>query len=524
MKNIVKLAGLSILILSSILLSCKKEEVPVITTTIITNITATSATSGGNITDEGTSTVIARGVCWSINPTPTIADNKTSDDAGAGSFSSNIDSLVGGTSYFIRAYATNNAGTGYGMALSFKTTGDPPGAPMAIIGIATNLQTNGATLNGTINANYLSTIITFEYGTTTSYGGSTTATQNPATGNTNTNVNVNIIGLTEGTTYHYRIKAVNSLGTTYSSDMTFTTLGQAPIVITLAPTNITTVSAQLNGTVNANSLPTIVTFEYGLTGSYGNTINATQSPLTGSTDIDVSVNISSLSVETAYHYRVKAVNSLGTTYGNDFIFSTPHGNVIDVEGNTYNVVEIGGQIWMAENLKTTKYRNGDTIPNVTDNTAWTALSTPAYCWMNNDEASFKNTYGALYNWYVVQTNNLCPTGWHVPTDAEWTTLSTYLGGESIAGGKLKETGTTHWNQPNLGASNSSGFTALPSGQRLPSDGSFTGIGSSCSWWSSTQYNIYKPYYRSVAANNETFFRGYGTPNEVGVSIRCIKDN
>ena len=127
---------------------------------------------------------------------------------------------------------------------------------------------------------------------------------------------------------------------------------------------------------------------------------------------------------------------------------------------------------MAENLKTTKYRDGTSIPLVTENTAWLNLTTPGYCWYNNDAAHYKSTYGALYNWYVLNAGsngwkNVCPTGWHVPTDAEWTTLTTYLGGESIAGGKLKETGTSHWLSPNTVATNETGLHTLRAASVTP---------------------------------------------------------
>jgi phosphodiesterase/alkaline phosphatase D-like protein len=308
-----------VIVVVTILTGCKKEKVPVITTTSVSNITATMATSGGNITDEGSSTVITRGVCWSTGTTPTIADNKTTDGAGAGSFSSNITGLNGATVYYVRSYATNSAGTGYGMAMSFTTLGQ---APTPTVASATNINVTSATLNGIVNANYLSTVVTFEYGLTTSYGSTLTATQSPVTGNTNTNISADITGLTAATIYHYRITAVNSLGTTNSNDITFTTLGQIPTVTTLAATNITTVAAQLNGSVNSNYLSTVVTFEYGTTTSYGSSVPATQSPVTGGTNTNVSANITGLTVGTTYHYRVKAVNSLGTTNSSDMSFTT----------------------------------------------------------------------------------------------------------------------------------------------------------------------------------------------------------
>ena len=222
----------------------------------------------------------------------------------------------------MRAYATDGSGIGYGMA-SFKTSGQPPSAPTVTTKNATSIQTSSAQLNGTVNANYYSTVVTFEYGTTTTYGSTATATQSPVSGGTNSNVSAPITGLTAGTIYHYSIKAVNSLGTTNSNDITFTTLGQVPTSATLVASNITTVSAQLNGTVNANYLSTIVTFEYGTTTSYGSiTPIAIQSPVTGSTNTNVSADITGLTAATTYHYRVQAVNSLGTTYGSDMEFTT----------------------------------------------------------------------------------------------------------------------------------------------------------------------------------------------------------
>ena len=138
--------------------------------------------------------------------------------------------------------------------------------------------------------------------------------------------------------------------------------------------------------------------------------------------------------------------------------------VTDIDGNVYQTVTIGTQVWMVENLKTTRYIDGTAIPLDTNSSTWGGLTTPGYCWYN-DSAIYGNTYGALYNWYAVNTGKLAPAGWHVPTDSEWTVLTTYLGGETVAGGKLKDTGTTYWQSPNTGATNASGFLALPGGFR-----------------------------------------------------------
>jgi uncharacterized protein (TIGR02145 family) len=194
----------------------------------------------------------------------------------------------------------------------------------------------------------------------------------------------------------------------------------------------------------------------------------------------------------------------------------------DNDNNNYTVVQVDTQTWMAENLKVTHYRNGEEIPNVTSGGDWYDLTTGALCWYNNDEASYKILYGALYNWYALtDSRNLCPTDWHSPTDAEWTTLSTYLGGQYAAGGKMKETGTTHWNAPNFGATNSSGFTALPGGFRS-STGGFTSLGNSIIFWSSTEYGSGNAWSYHLGYDNGFAIRLYDN-DQSGYSVRCVKD-
>lgn len=193
----------------------------------------------------------------------------------------------------------------------------------------------------------------------------------------------------------------------------------------------------------------------------------------------------------------------------------------DKDGNVYQTVSIGTQVWMAENLKTTKYNDGTDIPLVTDNTAWSDLTTPGYCWYENDQPTYAGIYGALYNWYVVETGKLCPSGWHVPTDAEFTILTDYLGGLSIAGGKLKDNTVTYWESPNNDATNESGFTALPGGYRNP-DGDYLSDEISGYFWSSTEYTSPYAWCRAVYYLNGECYRNSNDKNE-GLSIRCVKD-
>jgi uncharacterized protein (TIGR02145 family) len=322
--SVVAILGMSLTLINSCSNKANNDKSTVadVVTTPVSSITQTTAIGGGNIISDGGSAITARGVCWSTNNTPTIIDSKTIDGTGSGSFTSPLTGLTGNTAYYIRAYATNGEGTGYGRAILFTTQ-----------------QVAGDT-------------------------------------------------------------------------------------------------------------------------------------------------------------------------------------VTDNDGNIYHIVTIGTQVWMIENLKTTTFNDGVAIPNVTNTTAWFNLTTSAYCWYNNDATTNKTTYGALYNWYAVNSGKLCPVGWHVPTDAEWTVLSTYLGGESVAGGKLKETGTIHWLSPNFGADNSTGFTAVPGGRRVPT---FVEIGSMCYFWAATALDSGNALSRQLFSVDAYCNSGMPGIKTAGQSVRCIKD-
>jgi len=192
----------------------------------------------------------------------------------------------------------------------------------------------------------------------------------------------------------------------------------------------------------------------------------------------------------------------------------------DADGNFYNVVKIGNQFWMAENLKTTKYNNGNTIPFLPNSTQWNPDTVGAYCYYNND-INIGKEYGYLYNWYsVVNVNKICPSGWHVPTMSEVNTLRNYLGGESVAGGKLKETGTTHWLSPNIGATNETGFTAIPNGDRNYF-GSYEAFGYSAAFWSTQDLGSFGGVFVLTSETAQMITRGWGKPT--GLPVRCLKD-
>ena len=193
--------------------------------------------------------------------------------------------------------------------------------------------------------------------------------------------------------------------------------------------------------------------------------------------------------------------------------------VIDIDGNVYNTVTIGKQIWMNVNLKVTRLNDNTLIPLETDGTKWANLKTPGYCWYNNDTSKIKTNYGALYNWYTVNTGKLCPAGWHVPTDNEWSILVSYLGGDRVAGGKLKEVGRTHWKTTNLLTTNTTNFTAIPSGYR--NDLQFRYFGKIVVWWTTTEFNTEQAWYRHL--NNYLGVGNYIKNKTDGFSVRCLKD-
>ncbi len=246
--------------------------------------------------------------------------------------------------------------------------------------------------------------------------------------------------------------------------------------------------------------------------------------------------ISGLLPNTGYYLRAYATNAVGTSYGNEIYFITNNvvgsiftnpGLGVNFDGYQYPSVVLGnGQEWITENLRTSKYANGDSIPNVSDNVEWSNLTSGAWSYYNNN-SQYESSYGKLYNWYAVaDSRNVCPNGWHVPSNMEWTILTDYLGGESVAGGKLKEIGTIHWATPNF-AGNESGLTLLPSGSRNLYgyfeyiDNNF--IGSSGLFWSSTEHTDQYRAWRRHVSNAEIHISPDVNFKTTGFSLRCVKN-
>jgi len=507
-----------ICLLSVFIPSCKLLRPPDVSTSEITEIGPTSATSGGNVTKDGNSDIYVRGVCWSTGKSPDIEDSRTTDGYGMGLFTSSITGLKPNTLYHVRAYAVNNEGTSYGKEITFTTSlfSVPELTTTSVTGITQTTAVSGGN-------------ITFDGGAEITERGvcwSSTRTVPDITDSKTSNgtgtgaFTSNITGLTGNTTYYLRAYATNSQGTGYGSVLTFKTSPLLPVVSTTNPFPTSSTTGSGGGTVTSDG-GSAVTARGVCWSLNANPTIANSRTTDGSGTGVFTSNITGLSANTTYHVRAYATNSVGTAYGTDRTFITDPLTINDVDGNTYDVIRIGTQLWMDENLKTTKFNDNSSITLVTGSTAWSNLSSQAYCWYDNNIGN-KNIYGAIYNWFAVSSGKLCPTGWHVSTDNEWITLTSFLGGESPAGGKLKETGTSHWLAPNTGATNEFGFTALPGGWRRGDNGIYESITSYGLWWTSTELNPPDSYYRKIWYSDDKVYRAT-SHEKYGMSVRCVKD-
>jgi uncharacterized protein (TIGR02145 family) len=509
-----------------------------ITTTAATSITQASAVSGGNISDNGGGAVTARGVCWSTTANPVLSSSKTIDGTGSGAFTSNITGLLPGTTYHIRAYATNSAGTAYGSDISINTN------PALVASITTtaisSISITTAVSGGTITSDGASAV--------TSRGVCWAITSNPTISNSKTTDGTgtgtfvsSLTGLIAGTTYHVRAYAINGVGTAYGNDISFVTTA-------IVPPSITTFSVSSIGLTTGTSGGNITSDGGGAISVSGICWSTSTNPTTGDSKTtngtslgNFTSNMTGLTKATTYYVRAYATNSAGTTYGNQASFNT---QIDDREGNLYNTVTIGSQIWMAENLRATRFNDNTPIENITDNGAWaadSALAKPAYCWYNND-ISHKSVDGALYNWWVVVGENLCPTGWRVASDNDFKTLELYLGipmanindyfYRGTDQGSMMKT-TTGWQAYN--GTNSSGFKATPGGYRYGKTGDFNAFGQIMYWWTSTETGPgdNTAWYRRLDGDTDTNLTPLPTDNlkvyrhathKWGAKfVRCIKN-
>lgn len=516
--------------------SCKKKEVPALTTSAITSITTSSAIGGGKVLSDGSNVIITQGSCWNNTGSPTINDTKTSDGGTSNDFISNLSGLTSNTTYYVRAYATNEIGTGYGSIVMFKTN---PIISAAITSTNISSIEQSSAISGGI-------ITSDGEGTISARGICWGIVSNPTISNSKTSDGSGLgsfvsylTNLQAGTIYYVRAYASNEAGTIYGNELSFKTSLAVPKLATTTISLINAFSANSGGNISMDGGSDITARGVCWSTSANPTIQDQKT--NNGTGIGIfSSTLTNLEKYTKYYIRAYATNSIGTGYGNEqTILTLQNDQIADIDGNIYNTISIGSQVWMKENLKTTRYSNGTTISFVSSNSNWEALTVndKAYCFYN-DDAPNGLIWGALYTWSAAvngftgsalnpsNIQGVCPTGWHLPSDAEWTQLRDYLGGTEIAGGKLKETGFTHWTYPNEGATNVSGFTALASGIREQNNIDFPGrsygmyvVGI---WWSATEYSITEAN-RWILSNSYAGLTKSWYDRAFGISVRCVKN-
>jgi uncharacterized protein (TIGR02145 family) len=490
--RILKINLLAVFIVTTMIwvAACKKEDnkpantAPTgLTTTAVTNISQTTASTGGSIGASGGSDVLARGVCYDTMSSPTF-DNQhpfTSNGSGIGSFSASLSDLVPGKKYFVRAYAVNAIGIAYGPEVSFNTQTPTILAPVVTTGSVSNIQINGATCAGSISSNGGAgqniTKKGIQYSTIASISPSDPKVEGtgPESGYTAT-----LTALSANTQYYFRAYATNSAGKTgYGNVQSFTTISNPPATVSTGPvTDIWLVDAApfyvAKATADISNLNGGTLVKKGFVWSSTNN-NPTLSSKEGQNDVsdgalgNYTLTLTGLPRLQSIFVRPFATTSLGgnevTGYGNPVKIET---FVKDVEENLYNIVRIAGKLWLKENLKVTKYNDGTAIPNLQSTWNWSITSEPAWCVYNNLDAN-KDQFGVMYNHITVEgLKNVCPLGWHVPTKTEFDVF------RSIVPGGIPSFAV---NYPGWGQSGTDpwGFSLLPGGTRGP-DGFFDNLG------------------------------------------------
>lgn len=505
-------------------LSCKKDSpkvLPTLTTTI-SNLSSSSVNATGEILDDGGAEVTSRGFCWDITPNPTIITQKTIDGKGIGLFTTTITGLLPGTTYYFRSYATNSVGTAYGNQVVGTTNAVLPTLTTTVV---SNITSSSFTTGGSI---------TFDGGSAiTARGVCWSSAQNPTIADNKTYDGAgpssfvsNVTGLSPGTKYYVRAYATNSMGTAYGNQVSATSLATIPAVST-SENNPTTETTAAGGGIVTSDGGSSVTSRGVCWSTNPNPTILNNRTINGTGIGPFTSQITGLTTNTTYYVRAYATNSIGTSYGEEktvvLYLNIPGPNVTDIDGNIYNSVRIGSQIWLKQNLKVTRYRNGNTIPNITDGTVWQNQTTGAYCDFHNNSAN-GDTYGHLYNYYATtDTRQICPEGWHVPSREEWHTLIDYLGGDYIASSKIRAQGLTYWDHDK--GTNSSGFNALGGSWRGDDGAFYYSLGSGAYWWSNSIFSSTYPFYAYLYSEPNNLRTSYGQYMEkrAGLSVRCVND-
>jgi len=497
----------------------------------VTNILTNSSDVSGMVVDIGEGAT-QHGHCYGTSSNVTVAGSKTQlGTPPVGGFTSQLISLTAGTKYYIKAYISDGAETVYGKEISFTT--QAASLPSVTTAEVTSVTTMTATCGGDITNDGGALVtargVCWSTSTNPTSEGSKTS-DGPGTGVFTSN----LTGLTPNTTYYVRAYATNSAGTAYGEDITFTTNPIVPTLTTSSISSLTSTSASSGGNV---------TFDGGAAVEMRGVCWSTNpNPTTSDFKTDDGTGIGTFSSEltgltpgTIYYVRSFATNSIGTGYGNEVSFRTFSSDITisDIDGNSYHTITIGSQVWLVENLKSTRYSDGTSIPLVSNTQTWNELTSAslAYCWYDND-INYEDTYGALYTWAAAmkgaegssnvpsRVQGVCLTGWHVPSYDEWVELATYLGDNN--GGKLKETGTAHWESPNEGATNESGFTGLPGGKR-DIDGQFFNLGRNAYWWSATEISTSEANHLGLYYANNYLGHDFQYDKRHAYSVRCVKD-
>lgn len=524
---------------------------PTVMTTGISNVAHTTATLNGSVIYSGGSTVTARGFCHGTEQNPTIESTTVSCGSGEGSFSANLQNLTSATTYYVRAYATNVWGTSYGEQQSFTTLTEY--VPSVEITAATDIDYTAFTCGGDVtdSGTYAVTARGICYATTPD---PVMTGDHVHLGNGTGVFSTTLTDLEPETTYYVRAYAVNSVGVSYSTSITVTTLTPSAPTVT---TDSVSMYNECTGTVLADGGAPVTQRGFCYARHPAPTINDSVAFVEGTTGI-FTTTLRGLTMALPYYVRAFATNEKGTSYGNEIEFMpgcdlTP---VVDFDGNVYNVVQIGSQCWMKENLRTTHYANGTEIAHTVS-----ALSDSIAYYYYPDSRYYNQTdYGLLYNWKALMGNanfsnaypsgvqGICPDGWHVPSRVEFEQLINYVSSqeEYSCNGNLNSylkalASTTGWSSSStactpgndITTNNATGFSAMPAGTTLNTNSSYAGyynFGERAVFWTSTKGSN-NNYGTVVVLSSQSTSIGWSTTNTTspntsktnGFSVRCLRD-
>lgn len=485
----------------------------------------------GELTNDGGLDVLELGVCYNNIGNPTIADSSKVISLDNNTFDYTITNLKPNTTYYIKSYIVNELGIHYGNEVVFTT--------LDSLAEISTYSVTGITATSAVGGGYIiatNGVDVIEKGVCFNTSGVPTINDLKVISSSalNTNYEVELNGLQRCTDYYIRAYIINEFGVSYGEEKQFTTSDGRPVVNTIALSEVTYTSVKTGGEIITDEGEEIT--EKGLCwNNSGNPTVGDFKQISGNGTDDYSIRIENLTEGETYFFKAYAINANGIGYGSEVTVTLTDDNISiqDYDGNWYNVVRIGNQVWMKENLKTTHYSDGTKID---DGSEITDITGDDKYWMiptySDGNEAYKNLYGLLYTWAAAVNGSsgsssnpsniqgVCPDGWHMPSDAEWLVLANYLGGINIAGGKMKEVGLKNWNAPNVGATNESNFTALPAGHIHA--GSYLPTGTGALFWTTNNVRESDGYIRECVTYY-TELNSSDFPKKAAVSVRCVKD-